>query len=126
MSDYLKTVVKITHSENSDYSDPESVTNWDDMTETPDEVWTHKIEASTSAGTTLTTSVLASSTLLAVKNTDSTNFVTATISTAGTATVAVKISAGDVFVTPDYLTSGNLLLVADSAAVICKIVIAGS
>ena len=55
---------------------------------TPDEYIHAEIQADTSAGTTLTTSILSAATLLVVKNNDSTNYVTATFDSAGVSSIS--------------------------------------
>jgi|TARA_R110002051_G_scaffold66927_2_gene121260 hypothetical protein len=95
---------------------------------TPDEYFHCELEAATSAGTTLDTSILASATLLVVKNKDSSNYVTATFDCAGMGSTdtSVRIHAGGFFVTTDFTVAQKLKLVANSAAVECEVFIVGT
>ena len=95
---------------------------------TPDEYFHAEIQADTSAGTTITTSILSSSTLLMVKNNDATNYVTATFDSAGNGSTdnVVRIAAGGFLVTTDFTVAQNLKLVANSAACECEIFIVGT
>lgn len=128
MSDNLKTSVATIFSENSDYSDPEFITNLEDFILTPDEVQFFKIEAPTGGGTTLTTSFLGAASLLVVQNVDASNFVTVTFRSAGNGATnnIIRIAAGGFLMTTDFTVANNLVLAADTAAVNCKVIIAGT
>ena len=128
MSDYAKATLSATFSEKSDYTDPEWVTNWADYEVTPDEAETYKVICDTSSGTTVATSKFANATLLAVKNTDATNYVTATFRSAGNSAVdnIIQIAAKGLLVVTDFTVASDLLLVANGSAVDCKILIVGS
>jgi hypothetical protein len=78
MADYAKLELKGVYSAVSDYSTPRTKFKPAAYTVTPDEYFHCELEAATSAGTTLNTSILDSATLLVVKNKDATNYVTAT------------------------------------------------
>lgn len=125
MSDYAKASLTVTYSENSDYSDYEFRTNWDAYTLSPDEGEVRSIEADT-GGTTLELGTYASITLLAVKNTSSTNYVDAAWTDAASNTNTQRIPAGGLLVVSSVLPSADLGLTANSAAVICKVCLVGS
>jgi hypothetical protein len=127
MADFLKAEVKITHSENSDYSDPEVITNWDPFELTPDEVLTMKVDAET-GGTTVETGMFTTITFVAVKNLDTTNFVDATFRTTGNGATSniVEIDPGGFLMVSDLTPANDLTLTADTATCICKVFIAGT
>ena len=83
MADYAKLEIRGIYSKSSDYSSPKADFNPAIYALTPDEYFHCEIQADTSAGTTLTTSILSSATLLIVKNNDAANYVTATFDCAG-------------------------------------------
>ena len=128
MADYAKGEVRGIYSKNSDYNLPKVDFNPTDYTVTPDEYIHCEIQADTSAGTTLTTSILSSASLLVVKNNDSTNYVTATFDCAGMGSTdtSIRIAAGGMFMTTDFTVAQNLKLVANSAACECEVFIAGT
>lgn len=126
MPDDVKAVLTVTHSENDDYSNPEWVSNWDAYEVDPDEVINQKVEAALSGGTTIGISYLASVTFLAIKNTDSTNFVTVTWTDSAANANVQKVPAGGLFAVPDVDPSATFKITADTAVVICKIVITGT
>lgn len=91
-----------------------------------DEQWHLKIECVTGAGSTIAVSHFASAKRLIVVNTDGANFVNVTHDNAAGATVVTKILAGETYMTPDFDPSATFKIVADTAAVICDILILGS
>lgn len=131
MTDYAKLSVSLKYSQNDDYTDEDWKTNFDDYEQTPDEGETRKVEALTGGGTTVNTAHLASATTLVIKNLDTTNYVTATYYTTGggggggTAQTS-QIQAGAFLVIPDYITTSNLVLVANGAALLCRVAVCGS
>mgnify|MGYP003128074614 FL=1 len=128
MADYAKLHVKGLFSKNSDYSDPKVSMAPAAYALTPDEYIHTELQADTSSGTTLTTSILSSATLLVVKNNDATNYVTATFRSAGNGSTnnIVRIAAGGFLAVSDYTVANNLLLVANSAACECEVFIVGT
>ncbi len=128
MADYAKLELKGVYSTVSDYSTPRTKFKPASYTVTPDEYFHCELEAATSAGTTLNTSILDSATLLVVKNKDATNYVTATFDCEGMGSTdtSVRIHAGGFFVTTDFTVGQNLKLVANSAAVECEVFIVGT
>lgn len=125
MAENLKAELKITYSENSDYTDPEWVTNWDAYEMDPDSCEQYRIIAAT-GGTTLNVDHLtaASAAFFAVKNTDSTNYVSITVRAMGDADDAVlRVYAGQMTcLAIDPVT--DPIFTANSAAVDCKVLIA--
>ena len=128
MADYSKLEIRGIYSKNSDYSSPKSDFNPANYEVTPDEYFHCEIQADTSGGTTITTSILASATLLVVKNNDTTNYVTATFDSAGNSSVdnLIRIAPGGILATTDFTVAQNLKLVANSAACECEVFIVGT
>lgn len=128
MADYAKLEIRGIYSKNSDYSSPKSDFNPANYEVTPDEYFHCEIQADTSGGTTITTSILASATLLVVKNNDTTNYVTATFDSAGNSSVdnLIRIAPGGILATTDFTVAQNLKLVANSAACECEVFIVGT
>ena len=128
MADYAKLEIRGIYSKNSDYSSPKSDFNPANYEVTPDEYFHFEIQADTSGGTTITTSILASATLLVVKNNDTTNYVTATFDSAGNSSVdnLIRIAPGGILATTDFTVAQNLKLVANSAACECEVFIVGT
>ena len=131
MADYAKLEIRGIYSKNSDYSSPKSDFNPANYEVTPDEYFHCEIQADTSGGTTITTSILASATLLVVKNNDTTNYVTATYRQApynGSAILDTvsRIAPGGILATTDFTVAQNLKLVANSAACECEVFIVGT
>jgi hypothetical protein len=128
MADNAKLSIKGIYSKSTDYSDPVTVFGPAAYTITPDEYFHTELEASTSGGTTLDTSIVGAATLLVVKNNDATNYVTATFDCAGMGSTdtSVRIHAGGFFVTTDFTTAEKLKLVANSASCECEIFIVGT
>jgi len=128
MADYAKLEIRGIYSKSSDFSAPKADFNPTNYEFRPDEYYHCEIQADTSAGTTLTTSILGSATLLVVKNNDATNYVTATFDCAGMGSTdtSIRIHAGGVFTTTDFTVAQNLKLVANSAACQCEVFIVGT
>jgi len=128
MTDYAKLEIRGIYSKSSDYSLPKADFNPATYALTPDEYFHCEIQADTGGGTTLTTSILGSATLLVVKNNDAANYVTATFDCAGMGSddTSIRIHAGGVFTTTDFTVAQNLKLVANSAACECEIFIVGT
>ena len=112
---------------NSDYSRPEVDVLWEDEFDQEETMYV-PVQAVTGGGTTFTTSFLTTGAMpLAIFNEDGTNFVNATIRTVGqAATFVVRIRAGEFFYTADFDPQSNIVLVADTASVACRIFIAGT
>ena len=131
MADFAKLSIKGLYSKSSDYSDPVTTftpSAYEMATADVDEYFHTELEAATSGGTTLDTSIVSSCKLLVVKNNDATNYVTATFDCAGMGSTdtSVRIHAGGFFVTTDFTAAEKLKLVANSAACECEIFIAGT
>lgn len=128
MSDYLKVRLGIRC-----FSDADSsvklfdTSSWEEYALTPDEVVHMKVEAATT-GTTVTTSIYSSVTLVAIQNDDSTNYVTATFRTAGNSSTdnIVRIPAGGFLLVTDFTAANNLVLTANTAECNCRVIIAGT
>jgi len=127
MADYAKLEVKGVYSASSGSAAKVSFAP-PSLELTPDEYFHAEIQADTSAGTTITTSILSAATLLVVKNNDTTNYVTATFDSAGNSSVdnLIRIAAGGFLVTTDFTVAQNLKLVANSAACECEVFIIGT
>ena len=130
MTDYAKIELSARYSASSDYSSPDWTTStWLPFELTPDEGAQFKVEAATSSGTTVTTSIYSSVTLVAVQNIDPTNYVTATFRTAGNSTTdnIIRIAAdGGILVVSDFTAANNLVLAADTAVCTCRVLIVGT
>ena len=131
MADYAKLEIRGMYSKDITHSSPRVDFNPADYTLTPDEYFHCEIQADTSAGTTITTSILASATLLVVKNNDDNNYVTATYRQASYSPSAImdtvsRIAPGGILATTDFTVAQNLKLVANSAACECEIFIVGT
>tara|TARA_R110001583_G_scaffold39224_3_gene125867 strand:- start:286 stop:684 length:399 start_codon:yes stop_codon:yes gene_type:complete len=132
MADYAKLEIKALYSKNSDHSSPKASFSPVDYTLRPDEYFHCEVQAAIAtdspAHTTIDTSILASATLLAIKNNDSNNYVTATFDCAGMSSTdtSVRIHAGGIFVTTDFTVAEKLKLVANSAVCQCEIFIVGT
>ena len=125
MADYAKLQIKGVFSKSSDYSDPVTAFTPAAYTITPDEYFHCEISAATSSGTALNTSILDTATLVAIKNNDATNYVTATFGKAGSssADTSIRIAAKGYLVMTDFVPTHNLTLVANSAACECEVFI---
>ena len=125
MSDYAKLEARFVHSANSSYSDALVDRQLTEYAITPDEVLhLPKVEAAT-AGTTITTSFLASATMLAIKNLDTTNYVTAVL-TNTSGSVSIVIHAKSIFATSDFVPASNIVLTANTAACLCELILCGT
>lgn len=125
MSDFARVRVGFEVSEASDYSAPYEDFSITDAI-TPDEVSNQtKVECDT-GGTTVDITNFASIDYLVVYNRDATNFVTLLYDSAGSTANSVKITAGKFAVIPDVSRATDLTLTANTAAVICQIVMCGS
>lgn len=128
MPDFVRVGVDALYSKNSDLSAPRFNRDW--PTYEPvlsDEHIFLEVEAAT-AGTTVTTSYLATSELLIVKNRDTTNYVQATFDSAAGSSVdnIVRIRPGGFLISTDFTPAQNLVLAANSANVRCSVFIVGS
>ena len=125
MADYAKLQIKGVFSKSSDYSDPVTSFTPTAYTVTPDEYFHCEIEAATSSGTALNTSILDTPTLVAIKNNDATNYVTATFGKTGSssADTSIRIAAKGYLVMTDFVATHNLTLVANSAECECEVFI---
>jgi len=132
MPDYAKLELKGVYSTVSDYSTPRTKFKPASYTVTPDEYFHCEVQANISSDTpghtTIDTSILASATLLVIKNKDATNYVTATFDCAGMGSTdtSVRIHAGGFFVTTDFTPGEKLKLVANSAVVECEVFVVGT
>ena len=93
---------------------------------TPDEFWHQRIECAIGAGETIDISNFGTVQALLVKNTDSANFVNVTRDNAAAATVVDKMLAGDAMVQPDVDPSATFNIAADTAAVVCDVLVLGT
>ncbi len=124
----LKATVDIVYSENADYSDEEWSTNWDAYEIDPDEAALHLTITAATAGTTIDVVEMdltsGAAALLAIKNTDSTNYVQVGWTDLSTTACVARVLAGGVLVIPAINPGTNVVLTANGAAVKCKVVIA--
>ena len=94
MADFAKALVKAVYSQNSDYADPDTDTNYDEYEITPDEVLSSRVDAETGGGTVaMAANALASITLMIIINTHASNVVTATFTNANGAD-SITIAGG--------------------------------
>lgn len=126
MADYLRVGISATYSENSDYSDPETQTAWTDWTETPDEYRELKLQVDTTPAVALDVSDFATVSFVAIRNTDDNNFVTVVWTDSAANANTQKLAAGRCLVIPDIDPSATFSLQANNAAVVCKLLIAGT
>ena len=124
--DYAKLHVKALCSKNSDYSSPVAVMSPEAYALTPDE-YLHIEMNCADSGVDLTTDMFTGGvTLCVIKNNDTAITVTAQFDTAGDANVDVAIPAGGIFVTPDFVYTGNLKLTSASGVPECEVLIVGT
>mgnify|MGYP003138300537 FL=1 len=124
--DYAKLHVKAVCSKNSDYSSPKATMAPEAYTLTSDE-YLHIEMNCDDNGETLTTDMFTGGvTLCVIKNNDTAITVTAQFDTAGDANVDVAIPAGGIFVTPDFVYTGNLKLTSASGVPECEVLIVGT
>ena len=132
MADYAKLEIRGMYSKDATHSSPRVDFNPADYTLTPDEYFHCEVQAALAtdsvAHTTVDTSILASATLLVIKNNDATNYVTATFDSAGNVSQdnIVRIHAGGVLATTDFTVAQKLKLVSNSAHCECEIFIVGT
>ncbi len=126
MADNLKLAVRGTFSENTDYSDPEWITNWDDWELEPDEAHTGKMDVGTARAEDIDQRGMGTITMLAIKNTDSTNYVTLIWESSAGAGQSVQIAKDSFFCTSDVVAGGTTTLQANGAAVKVKILTCGT
>ena len=123
MTDYAKIQVSIVYSPNSDYSSP-IYHRLFESTYTPSEVQIQRVSVAT-GGTTVELGSFTTPTTVIVKNTDATNYVTAAFTNAASSSQSQVIALGETAVFPDVKASGDLVLTANTAAVVCDVVILG-
>lgn len=128
MANYLRLRLMADLSENSDYSDPEWQANWSAYEIQPDEVaLTMKVKVLTT-GTTIDTAELdltdGAAAAMAIKNTDSTNYVQVAWTDISTTACVARIPAGGILVIPMMDPSPAPVLTANTASVHCKVVLA--
>ena len=126
MADNLKIALQGTYSENTDYSDPEFITNWADWELDPDEAHTGKMDVGTASAEDVDQRGMATITLMAIKNTDPTNLVTFVWESSVGAGQSVTIAKNSLFVTSDIVAGGTTTLQATGAAVKVKILTCGT
>ena len=128
MADYAKLDITGTYSKSSTYEPAKVSFSPASYEVTPDEYFHIEVQADTSAGTTVTTSILSSASLLVVKNNDATNYVTATFDSAGNGSTdnIVRIAAKGFLAVTDFTVAQNLKLVANSAACECEVFVVGT
>lgn len=126
MSDYLKIEVGFVASENSDYSDPENNVEFDPYEALVEGYESFKREIGTS-NETVELGQYSTINELIVKNLDPTNYVTATFRSAGNGSTdnIIRIGAGKFAILPDVTPGNDLVLVANGAACLVRIAIAG-
>jgi hypothetical protein len=126
MSDYARARFAIDVSTQSDYTNPYCHPRLE-LELTPDECIDCKVEADT-GGTTFTTDNLTSASLLLISNLDATNYVEVRHRSVanGVTHFHTRVGAGQTYVTPDFTVSNDILLTADTASVVCRIIILGT
>ena len=132
MADYAKLQIKGVFSKSSDYSDPVTSFTPAAYTVTPDEYLHCEVQAAlagdTVGHTTVDTSILASVSLVVIKNNDATNYVTVTFGKtgSGSADTSIRVAAKGYLVMTDFLPTHKLKLVANTAHCECEIFVVGS
>lgn len=124
MAHYSKTTVHFKSSDSSDYSDPLTFGYYEKERTTPVETQRFRVTASTS-NTTITTSTWTTIHYVLVKNLDSTNYVKVTWDSADQASCDQRVLAGDWLKITDVTASANIVIDADTADVVCEVVISG-
>jgi hypothetical protein len=129
MTDYARIIATFEVSANSDYGAPYiAPPKWTEAL-TPDESsYQARVEAALTPGTAISTSILGTCTLLAVRNLDATNYVTLTWRSAGNSGVdnIVRIQPGDLFICQDVTAATNPTLVANTAVCNCEVLFLGT
>lgn len=130
MADYCKASLKIVYSENSDFTDAEADTeNWDAYElASPTKVEERKLLATSAGAVTIATGTYTTIPLLAIKNLDVTNYITAIYRTAGGAATnqTVRIPAGGLLVLSDVTPGTSPTVQGNAADCYCKVFIAGT
>lgn len=130
MADFSSLSLVVKYGEVSDYSDGVLSRSFTKTSTTPTKVQQYLVSAALvgDGGTTLDLSSFATVQALVLKNKDATNFVTATYrSSAGAATdQKQKLLAGQYVVLTDITIASDLLLVADTAALDCEVLVIGT
>lgn len=122
MTDYAKVTVSVLYSPNSDYSSPiltESLT----ATYTPSEYLKLRVSAPT-AGVTVDLVTFTTPTVVVIYNKDATNYVSVAYNSTADAHT-VRVAAGEATVLSDVLSANDLVLTANTAAVVCDVIVFG-
>lgn len=127
MTDYARITANFEVSENSDYGEPYiDPPKW--VAElTPDEGFFERVDAETT-GVTISTSKLSTCTVLAIRNRDTTNYVTLVWRGAGGGAndMTVRIPAGGMLYLQDITAATDPTLTADTATCKCEVFYAGT
>lgn len=128
MANNFKLEVKGTYSENSDYSDPEWISNLAAYEIDPDEAALNINIVAATGGTTIDTATMdltdGAATTLVLKNTDASNYVQVAWTDISTTACVARVPAGGLLVVPMMDPSPAPVITANTAAVRCKVLIA--
>jgi len=129
MADYARIEMLGKVAENTAFSPSKMVFDPDNFTllSGADEFMHLETQADT-GGTTITFSQFATINFLGIKNTDGTNYVTATFRSAGNSSTnnILRIAAGGFLCVTDVTAANNLTLTANSSACDCQLIIVGT
>ena len=133
MPDYCRIYTNVLYSENSDYSDPKVKTNITPYTSTTATHVQHWLmTVGTGSAETIALDNWTTVETFVLKNKESTNYVTVTISDRATATTTddtvIRVAAGRVLVTPDVGagSSKTITIQANTSAVDVECVLVGT
>ena len=126
--DYAKVKLECLFSASSDYSNPSVLMRPTPYELTPDEYVHSEREYTTgvTSASYVITTAYNSVTLAAVKNKDATNYVNVLWATADEGSNRTRVPPGGLLVLPELLPSGNLVIIADTAACECETLVVGT
>lgn len=122
----VKAEVKVTTSANTDFSDPDWVSNFAADTATPSQAINLLVSAATGGTTLNTTHFLTTLKGFIVQNTDSTNYVDAGWTDVGSNANVQRVAAGEFLYVTGLDRSVQPTITANTAAVVCKVVAWGT
>ena len=126
MSDYAKALVKAVYSQNSDYNDPDTDTNYDEYEITPDELMSLRVDAETGGTVAMAANALATISLMIIINTHASNVVTAAFTNANGADSITIAGKNGMLVTTDVVATAALTLTSAGSVSSCRVLIFGS
>lgn len=127
MTDYSKLSVSVVYSSNADYSDPTYVSHISDVALTPVQIYAASPISCSTSGQTFTVSNFTTLSQAIIHNRDTTNYVTVAFTTnSGSASVSLHLTAGLSLVLSDIKSSSSFTITANTAAVVCDVVLIGT